>query len=215
MTEHHPEPRTDEIAATYEPVSPTTLRRLDRRTFAAVAAGSGVAGVGIARLAFAQTSASTPEASTSTPEAGETEEDAPSGDHADRSTELLAAFDDELASIQADVTAAGSGIDATTITAVLDDAQKQKTAAEAAVTGSDTETAMRTGFAAAGELRVARILLEAQLSYAGLPSQEQRSARILSAVYGQIIAAGDAAAADSSVDIAFQVSTAQSVYTQA
>jgi hypothetical protein len=199
------------VSQNNEPDGPPSKRRIDRRTLA-IAAGTGIVTIGAWRVGLAQTNDdadSTPQVTDSaTPTAGE----APDTFDAERLADVLENIDADLAWVQADRDAVASSIDTATVDVVLADAENQRVAAQTALDGDDAESAMRYAGGARLEVQAASTLIEAQLSYAGLPSQESQAGRALTRAYEVIIRSGEAAGSDGDVDISFQVATAQELY---
>lgn len=183
-----------------------------RRRAVGGAVGAVGATVGLARLGFAQTTG-TPEASTAaTPTTGTgttTSDDTDTG--ASRLDAVVERANAVIAAVQVDRDAAASEIDTGTVDAVLAEAARLLTDARDT---SATADVLRLAHAASGTALAARQLIIAQLTYPGLPSQENRASRVLAIAYERITIAGDAATAGDT-DVSFFVSTAQELYTSA
>jgi len=179
-------------------------------------AGAGLMTAGLVRLAGAQTTTGTPEASPeTTPSTGT------SGTAAQATNDTAALIDaaiqhatDAITSVTADRDAVASEIQPQTTDAVLDQATTAHDAAREAA-GSDDARAFRLAHAAIATALSARRLIIAQLTYAGLPSQEAAASRTLARAHELISAISDETGGASELDTAFYVTTAQELYATA
>lgn len=179
-----------------------------RAVMAAAAAGLATAGAstGFLRLASAQDDAATPaaEATDATPATSTSPESDTS-----RVSTIIERARAEIAAVEADREAVADQIEAATVDEVLSQASLLVDEAQAGLDGGDPDAAMRL---AAGSWRTAeagRDLIVAQVSYAGLPSQQAAASRVLAQAYERI---DTVATATATADVGFYVTTAQAVY---
>lgn len=183
---------------------------LNRRILIGGAAAAGLATAGFLRLAAAQTDSGTPEADATEDAATP---DASSSTSTDDAARVIAVIDDaraRLAAVEASRDAVADQIDATAIDKVLGQASTLLDEAQAFSDGGDAEAAWQPLVAARQSVRAVRELIVAQITYAGLPSQEVPASLSLAKAYEAI---GDVTSDDAVVG--FYVTTAQGVYESA
>jgi hypothetical protein len=161
-------------------------------------AGAVVAGIGNAQE-------STPEAS---PEASPSTDDESSAN--ERAEVAIESLNTRLTLVQSDLDAVRNQIDPATIGSLLTQATDLIDQA-----GTVTDASLRPAFAAMAVLAAGSHLIRAQLTYAGLPSEEARSSRILARAYEVIGEAGTITGTDTEVDISTYITTGQSTYSTA
>lgn len=192
---------------------------LTRRKLVAGTVVAGVTGAGIVRLAQAQDDTGTPDAtidqtpSSATPDATSAQDTA-QGD-ATFATSALARADEAIASVQADRDAVASDIDTTEVDSLIAQAGLHRDLATSSIDAGDNAEAIRQAFVAAASARAARELIEANLGYAGLPSQEVRASRLLANVHELVTAVTAEAASATDPNVGFFVTHAQTLYTAA
>lgn len=187
---------------------------LNRRAVMAGAAAVGLAITGAStsylRLAGAQDDTATPtaeatdEATDATPETSTS----PDGDTS-RATALLQEASIRLAEVQADREAVAAEIETATVDEVLSQARLLLDEAQAGLDGGDEAGAVRLAAGSWQTAQAGRDLIVAQLSYAGLPSQQAAASRVLARAYERI---ETVATGTTSTDVGFYVTTAQAVY---
>lgn len=174
---------------------------LDRRTLVTgVGSAAVIAGLGttaIASYVAAQDATPSAEEDTTAPSTGE------ATDTTDLTTRLQARLD----LLTTDLEAVRADIDPTAIDPLVTEA----TAAIGTLTSA--EEPRRTAAATATLIHSAGLLFDAQLEYAGLPSQEAPSSRVLEAAYTTITDASDLTSA--SIDTSLYTATAQTLYSNA
>lgn len=120
-----------------------------------------------------------------------------------------------IASVTADRDAVADQIDTTTVDDLLDRARSLVEQAQAS-DSMDGEGSLRRAGAAIGIATTSQELLEARLTYPGLPSQEAPASQVLATAYDRVDAQGgqlDATSTDD--DTSFLLTTAQGLYGEA
>lgn len=209
--------RSDGIDRPAEEITPRLGGMLHRRRLLAGSLASGVVAVGALRIAGAQDDTATPDATLdATPSVGrdKTVVDANNGVLAE---EMLARADDIILSVQTDRDSVTSGVDLSDVDAILAQANAHHDLARQALDAGAVPEAVRQAVVAGATARAARVLLEARLSYPGLPSQEIRSSRELARAHEHIAAASTTAASASvtGTNVDFFIANAQDLYTSA
>src|SRR5918993_796983 len=105
--------------------------------------------------------------------------------------------------------------DTATVDALLTQATGLRDRAQEAADSGTEDDALRLAFAAWGTANTAGDVIKAQLTYAGLPSQEAPSSRMLANAHEMIQSVSDETASATDTDVTFSVSTAQALYTSA
>lgn len=184
---------------------------LNRRILVGSAVSAGLATAGYLRLVNAQTETGTPEAevgedASATPGASASAND----DDTALATGVLDNVQAMVAAVQGDRDAVADEIDVTTVDEVLSQASSLLDDAQSAIDGGDAEGGMQSAAGAWQSARAARDLIIAQLTYAGLPSQEASASRVLARAHELIDAV-----ADEDAGPGFYLTTAQQVYEEA
>lgn len=211
-----PSPETGQSA---EPAATPTGGAITRRRLLAGSLATGVIAAGTLGIARAQDDPATP---TGTTDSTDATPDAATGGSASTpatdttlSDEALARADEVIAAVQTDRDAAAASVDVADVDAILAQAGIHRDlGAEAAAAGTTAE-AVRQAMVAAATARSARVLLEARLSYPGLPSQEVRSSRLLAATFEEITGVSADVAGTTDANVQFFVTMAQDLYAQA
>lgn len=196
-------------------IAPRLGGMLHRRRLLAGSLATGVVTMGALRIAGAQDDTATPQATTdATPTDGQDETviDTNNGVLAE---EMLARADAIILSVQTDRDSVTSGGDMSDVDAILAQASAHRDLARQAIDAAAAAEAVRQAIVAGATARAARELLEARLSYPGLPSQEIRSSRELARAHEQIAAASTDAASATGTNVDFFIANAQELYTSA
>lgn len=184
---------------------PSTLSR--RQVTAGIAAGGGIAAT-MYRLTQAQT--------TGTPEAAVETADPSSSESSSKLTDAIARVRETIARVQADRDAVSSDIDAKTVDDLLTQATTLVDDAEANVATGDARTLLQQVRGARGIAGAAQAVIVAELMFAGLPSQANKSVAVLTEAHDQVAALTTVAEADTStIDLGAITSQAQALYTKA
>lgn len=212
--------RTDRIGGndrSAEEIAPRLGGMLHRRRLLAGSLATGVIAVGALRIAGAQDDSATPDATLdATPTAGQ-DETVVDANNQVLAEEMLARADDIILSVQTDRNSVTSGGDLSGVDAILAQASAHRDLARQALDAETVTEAVRQAVVAGATARAARVLLEARLSYPGLPSQEIRSSRELARAHEHIAAASTNAASASATgtNVDFFIANAQDLYTSA
>ena len=183
---------------------------ITRRRLVVGALGAGLATATVVQIVRAQVDTGTPEASPDDSTAGSA-----STATTDRATTAIAWATETITAVQDDRDTVASQIDATTVDALLAQATGLRDRAQQEADGGTEDDALRLAFAAWGTAHTAGDVIKAQLTYAGLPSQDAPSSRILAKAHEMIQAVTDETASATDTDVTFAVSTAQALYTSA
>ncbi|MDP8910241.1 MAG: hypothetical protein M3N47_14265 [Chloroflexota bacterium] len=191
----------------------TVVSRFSRRRMVAGTIGAGLATATVFQFTRAQVDTGTPEAS---PTTGNTSiEDPDTAINATVSDDATTAIEwatEAITTAQADRDTVATQIDATTIDSLLTQATSLRDRAQQAADGGDSDGALRLAAAAWGTARTAGDLVKAQLTYAGLPSQEAPASRVLANAYEMVQAVSEDAGDSTDTDVSFSISTAQTLY---
>jgi hypothetical protein len=186
---------------------------LDRRTIVTGTFVTGLAAATVSRTAFAQEA--TPdaaEATPSTPTSDAADESGPAG----RGQGLIDRVAADLAQVEGDLAAVRDDLDTTTIDPVIAKAQDLLTQAQTSFEAASEADGIRYAIAAQSALESASLLIDAQLSYPGLPSDQNWASRALVNAFDFIDQIGaSATGASGDIDVVFYIETAQSLYTDA
>lgn len=183
---------------------------MTRRRLVVGALGASLATATVVQIGRAQVDIGTPEAS---PADSTTDSDVTAT--TDRATTAIAWATETITAIQGDRDTVVGQIDATTVDALITQATGLRDRAQQAADGGTEEEALRLAFAAWGMANTAGDVIKAQLTYAGLPSQDAPSSRALAKAHEMIQAVTDETASATHTDVTFAVTTAQALYTSA
>jgi len=195
--------------------TPSLGGMLHRRRLLAGSLATGVVTMGALRIAGAQDDIATPQATPAATPSVERDETAVAADDGVLAEEMLARADAIILSVQTDRDSVTSGIDMSDVDAILAQASAHRDLARQAIDAAAAPEAVRQAVVAGATARAARVLLEARLSYPGLPSQEIRSSRELARAHEQIAAASTDAASATGTNVDFFIANAQELYTSA
>lgn len=178
------------------------IERLDRRKLVGMSAALGLGGVSMIGLARAQGQAEATPDATGTPAA--TGGDATTVDLSDG----IATIQMRMDSLEEDIVATAGSIETAEIDALIAQASTHLSTAS----GASDESGFVQLLAADHALRAAWSLLRTRLGYAGLPSEEAATSRLLAAAHERIVTQGEDVAGSTDADTGFYVSTGQSLY---
>lgn len=187
---------------------------ITRRRMVVGALGAGLATATVFQIGRAQVDTGTPEASPAADTATGTSDSA-SAAITDRATTAIEWATETITATQADRDTVAGQIDTTTVDALLTQATGLRDRAQEAADSGTEDDALRLAFAAWGTANTAGDVIKAQLTYAGLPSQEAPSSRMLANAHEMIQSVSDETASATDTDVTFSVSTAQALYTSA
>ncbi len=187
----------------------------NRRRFAGVALGAALAASVVAGLgmAAAQDSAATSDISSAATPPATSDRSGRENDELDV-TAMIDQATTMVSEVSTDRDAVSVQIDTATVDDLLAHASDLIGRAQA-TSASDANQPVRLLSGAVATAEAAHELLEARLTYAGLPSQEGRASRTLAAAYEQIDAVSGPSSSTSDVDTSFYVTTAQALYGEA
>ena len=181
----------------------------DRRS---VIAGSLATGIAITTAGHAFAQDATPDAATPPEDTLER----PDSGGPDLHEEFIDRLNRQMTTLETDLEAVRADIDPSTIDAAVTYAKDLLDQTQSLLDASNNEEAIRFGIATQSAIESASLLIDAQLSYAGLPSDQNWSSRVLASTYAFIDQlTTNIADSASGIDVSFPVETAQSTYSEA
>lgn len=188
--------------------------RVDRRRLLAGSLVTGIVAAGAARIAGAQDDPATPDATPDATPGGDTSAIGVAESDQAQAEEAIARADAVISSVRMDRDSVASSTDVSGVDSILAQAGIHRDRAEAALASGSGEP-VREGMVASATAWTARRLLEARLTYRGLPSQDVWTSRELVRAYENIAAVSTDAASTSDENASFFVANAQQLYASA
>ena len=198
-------------------------KRVDRRRLLAGSLVTGVVAAGAARITGAQDDTATPVATPDTtpdatpggtPAVDTNRTGAAETDQA-LAEEAIARADAIISSVGMDRDSVASSTDVSDIDSILTQAGIHRDRAQTVLASGSEPEAVREAMVAGATAWAARLLLEARLSYPGLPSQDVRTSRELVRTHENIVAVSADAASATDANVGFFIANAQQLYASA
>lgn len=188
---------------------------VSRRRLLAGSLASTVVAAGAFRIAGAQDDPATPDATPGGTPAVDTNGTAAAGTDQALAEEAVTRADAIIRSVRTDRDSVASSNAVSDVDPILSQADIHHDRAEAALASGTEPEAVREATVAGAAARTARLLLEARLSYPGLPSQDVRTSRGLVRAYEDIAAVSADAGSATDANVGFFITNAQQLYASA